>query len=189
MPHDIYPLATIPTIHLVFGITFLSPTLNQYHLSFFLPLPLPSSFPSYFLTLLYRFLLLTNLAEPALIAPVSDWHTKCSLAEQVTPNLGEDMPPQPLAAFLNNRIPTMDNRTHTVTGLAFSQGWNFAGVTADSGSPESGSSATAEALSQQDADPAVLANPQETVPEVPIPDIAGSEASRVKTPAQVSTGS
>ncbi|KAH6636301.1 hypothetical protein F5144DRAFT_546427 [Chaetomium tenue] len=54
----------------------------------------------------------------------------------------------------------MENHTHMVTDLAFSQ--------------ESGSSATAEALSQQDADPAVLANPQETVPEVLVPDIAGN---------------
>jgi hypothetical protein len=47
---------------------------------------------------------------------------------------------------------------HLVTNLALSQGWSFAAVTADAGSPESASPAAAQPSSQQDGDDTVLAS-------------------------------
>jgi hypothetical protein len=93
-------------------------------------------------------------------------------AQFVSADLRTDSFPVDLAAFEQNQTQIMQEPRQTVANLALTQGWSFAGVAADTASPESASSGT------------ISANPQQPVAEVSVSDGIERGASRAEAPPQ-----
>lgn len=109
------------------------------------------------------------------------------LADMLSAEIKADTAPGQLAEFPQDQDQVMQEPSQLVTNLALAQAWSFAGVVADAESPEPVPPETAQPPSQRDTDNAGVAGPQESGPELSVPDTTGSQVNGTEASAPEST--